>query len=837
MLHRCLYASLVLLLFFSLFMIPVATYGAADYLLISEVLYDPAASEPGAEWVELYNPTSNPIDLASWAIRDNTSADPLPAFILGPGQHLVITSNEDDFRAANPGFSAALVSLGGPIGNGLSNSGDVVSLLDGSGRAIDEMSYGSNASAFDPPCPDVNEGQSLARQPVDADTNSAGDWVAGTPTPGGASQPSPTATGTPTWTFTPPPTSSSEPTAAPSATATPPPISTPTPSPTATASDTPVPTSTEQATGTPTGTLAPAITATVTLTNTKTPTATSTVPGGWPRLLLSEVLYDAVQGGTDSEYEWIEVHNPTTATVSLVGWWIQDNAGQDELPAFELAPGEFAVIAARTAVFMEEHPAFSGKLVGLKGTIGNGLSNSGDVVRLLAPDNSVIVAMSYGTNNYVFDPPCWGVDPGQSLARFDGVGDSDTALDWQVQAPPNPGAPAAQATPTPTPTPSATPTLGTPVTPTVTATATATATPTLLPPQMLQITLNEVLPDPERGDWDGDGEANFMDEWIELYSAADLPAALDGWIISDDSSSYRIPAGTVIWPQGYLLLYRTQTRLSLGDWRDTITLTRSDGSLADQFAYNGGPGNDRSYCRDGDGWGEWTGDCEVTPGAANRRRPSSPPSQGSYVAPTATVPQTVAAARAAPQDTRATITGIITLPPGLIPKTIYVQDATGGIKAYLRSGEYGDLVLGDQVRVTGWTRHFYGETELSVPDPGYITYLGPGTPVTPLPVTSAGLTEANEGRLVQVVGSVVKFEPQALVLGDRSGAIRIYFPESLPWQRPYVNIGEMWAAQGVLGQHTGEKVTGSGYQIIPRFRSDVVNGPAFLPVTGARTNP
>jgi len=354
---------------------------------------------------------------------------------------------------------------------------------------------------------------------------------------------------------------------------------------------------------------------------------------------------------------------------------------------------------------------------------------------------------------------------------------------------------------------------------------------------MLQITLNEALPDPERVDWDGDGEANFMDEWIELYSAADLPAALDGWSISDDSGTYRIPAGTVIWPHGYLLLYRTQTRLSLGDWRDTITLTRSDGSAADQFAYNGGPGNDRSYCRDEDGWGSWTSDCEVTPGAANRRRPDSPPTQTSYAAPTATVPQTVAAARMAPEDTRATITGVITLPPGLIARTIYVQDATGGIKIYLRSGEYGDLVLGDQVRVTGWTRQFYGETELSVPDPAYVTYLGPGTPVSPLPITSAGLTEANEGRLVQVVGSVVKFEPQALVFGDRSGAIRIYFPESLPWRRPYVNIGELWAAQGVLAQHSGEKVTGSGYQIIPRFRSDVVSGPAFLPVTGARTGP
>ncbi len=822
--HRCLYASLALILFCSLFLAPATTQGtAADHPLISEVLYDPAASEPGAEWVELYNPTSNAVDLTGWTIRDNTSTDPLPAPTIGPGQYLVIASNEGDFRGANPGFTGALVSLDGPIGNGLSNSGDVLSLVDGGGGTIDAVSYGSDSSAFNPPCPDVNEGQSLARQPPDADSDSAGDWVTGTPTPGGASAPPP-ATDTPTSTFTPTLTPSSEPTT--------------TPSSTVTAGDTLTPTPTEQATTTPTATLTPTVTATATLTATPTPTVSVTPPGGWPRLLLSEVLYDALQEGTDNDYEWVEVHNPTIVKVALVGWWIKDNAGQDELPSFELAPGEFAVIAARSAMFTAEHPTFSGKLIGLKGTIGNGLGNSGDAVQLLAPDNSVVDAMSYGTNKDVFDPPCSGVDPGQSLARIDGVADSDTALDWQVQAAPNPGAPAVAATPTPTQTPTATPTLGTLTTPTQTATPTTTATPTPLPQQPFQVTLNEVLPDPKQVDWDNDGEATFADEWIELYNAAPSPAALDGWTISDDTSTYRLPAGTVIWPHSFLLLYRAQTRLSLGDWRDTITLTRSDGALADQFTYNGGPGDDRSYCRDGDGTGEWTGDCEVTPGAANRLRPSSPPSSGtSYVAPTATVPQTVAAARAAPEDTRATITGSVTFPPGLIPKTIYLEDATGGIKIYLRSGEYGKLALGDQVRVTGWTRNFYGETELSVPDPSYLTYLGPGKAITPAPVTSAGLIEANEGHLVQVVGAVIKFEPQALVLKDRGGIIRIYFPESLSWRRPYVNIGETWAAQGVLGQYVGEKTTDSGYQIIPRFRSDVVNGPAFLPVTGARLDP
>jgi hypothetical protein len=67
-------------------------------------------------------------------------------------------------------------------------------------------------------------------------------------------------------------------------------------------------------------------------------------------------------------------------------------------------------------------------------------------------------------------------------------------------------------------------------------------------------------------------------------------------------------------------------------------------------------------------------------GAANRLQEEespSPPAGARSAAPAATLPQTVAAARAAPADARATLTGSVTLPPGLIPKTIFIEDATG----------------------------------------------------------------------------------------------------------------------------------------------------------------
>ena len=329
---------------------------------------------------------------------------------------------------------------------------------------------------------------------------------------------------------------------------------------------------------------------------TVTPTAgpiSTLTPSHWPQLLLSEVLYDAPQGGSDSAYEWIEIFNPGEFAISLAGWAVSDNAGQDPLPATNLDPGEYLVVAATAAGFRTNHLDFTGKLLSLEGTIGNGLSNTGDVVRLLAPDGTIVDAMSYGENTAAFAPPCSGVSAGRSLARVPSWSDTDAAADWTPQANPNPGSPGVASQLTPTPTPTATALPGSTATPTPTATLTFTPMPTTGPAAIVR--LNEILPRPDAVDWNGDGEADAYDEWIEIVNLGPGVIDLGGWALDDiagGSASYAFPPGTLLAPGEFLMRYRSTTGVALNQDADTARLLAPDGREADTFTYRN-PGSGR----------------------------------------------------------------------------------------------------------------------------------------------------------------------------------------------------------------------------------------------------
>lgn len=120
---------LVVLLFFS-------NEQAAASVLINEVLPDPAGKDKEGEWIELYNNSSETINLSGWILRD----------MVGQGRTFIFPD-----RTQISGFNFLLC----PISQtklSLNNSGDIIELLSADGALQDKIDY-----------PTARQGQSYNR--------------------------------------------------------------------------------------------------------------------------------------------------------------------------------------------------------------------------------------------------------------------------------------------------------------------------------------------------------------------------------------------------------------------------------------------------------------------------------------------------------------------------------------------------------------------------------------------------------------------------------------------------------------------------------------------------
>lgn len=150
---------------------------------------------------------------------------------------------------------------------------------------------------------------------------------------------------------------------------------------------------------------------------------------------------------------------------------------------------------------------------------------------------------------------------------------------------------------------------------------TPTPTATAPPPVTGSGLFNEVLLYPQVIDWDGNGNPDLDDQWIELANRSRAPVNLSGWRLVQGSStgnvdtSYQFPANTVIRPGQYLVLYRSATGFVLNISGDTIMLVNAQGQVMGRLSV---PelSPDTSYSRDNQGL--WHTDWPPSPGAPNQ---------------------------------------------------------------------------------------------------------------------------------------------------------------------------------------------------------------------------
>jgi hypothetical protein len=142
---------------------------AAAQVYISEIVYDPAGSDTGHEWVEVCSDSA--ADIANWKFNEANTNHGLSSVQggtnLSVGGCAVIADDTTKFLADHSGFSGVLFDSS----FSLNNTGETLALKDGTLNVIDSVTYSSDSGA-------AGDGNSL--QKIN------GVWTAAMPTPGTA---------------------------------------------------------------------------------------------------------------------------------------------------------------------------------------------------------------------------------------------------------------------------------------------------------------------------------------------------------------------------------------------------------------------------------------------------------------------------------------------------------------------------------------------------------------------------------------------------------------------------------------------------------------------------
>ena len=563
---------------------------AALSVVINEVAWGGTSAANSDEWIELYNPTSNIIDLSGWTI---TVADAIPTPITIPsgsipaGGYFLLERVD---KAVND-ISADYIYGGANLGN--NPAGETLTLYDNTVPApnvIDTVNLNGGAWPGGSGSPN-HASMERINMGVDSDSiwgSNNGVTVNGLDANGAALRATPKQqnsiyalpTSTPTITNTP--------------------------------TDTGTPTTTGTTTATPTTTNTPTTTSTPTIT--VTPTITLAPAAG---IVISEFRTRGTGGAND---EFIELYNPTSGTIDISGWTISRSSSCGTSTTTIVTILTVTLAAGRH--YLIGGTSYTGSVTPDQANVSLNIANDGGIALLNGAtfiDRVGLCASTLyleGTALSQLTSDANRSYDRKSTALGSCVDSNNNAADFILRTPSDPQNSSSPLTVcgNPTPTPTATPPR------TATPRPSPTRTPTPLPPPEL-VAINEFVPRPGH-DWNNDGAVNVGDEFIEIINHGTISVSLNGYSLDDEvnigSTPFSLPSVTLS-PGERIVFYGKETGLLLSDGGDGVRLLRPNGQLVDAFNYTVVNYPDQSYCRlpDNGGLDDWNRNCFPTPGLRN----------------------------------------------------------------------------------------------------------------------------------------------------------------------------------------------------------------------------
>jgi len=137
-------SNVLIYLLFSLFFIPVFFVSAS--VRINEIMYDHEGADTKKEWIEIFNDGPDDVDLSTFKLKENDTNHAIKTFgsvsILSSGQYAIIADSPVDIELELPQDAVIFDST-----FSLSNSGELLSLVDSNGLEIDSIFYDVNLGA------------------------------------------------------------------------------------------------------------------------------------------------------------------------------------------------------------------------------------------------------------------------------------------------------------------------------------------------------------------------------------------------------------------------------------------------------------------------------------------------------------------------------------------------------------------------------------------------------------------------------------------------------------------------------------------------------------------
>ena len=192
--------NFIIFVFLLFFIYSINVLGEPGNIKINEIMYNPIQNDNYNEWIEIYNPTSQQINISGWTITDNKAEDTIEpdndhyngsTIISGFGYGIIADHGSKIYENFSINDNTLLLYIDDlSIGNGLGNSKDKLILKNQYGEIIDTVEWGNDYPDIPgEPAYIVEEGHALARYPnIDTNNSSYDFFDSKIPTPGDKNQ-------------------------------------------------------------------------------------------------------------------------------------------------------------------------------------------------------------------------------------------------------------------------------------------------------------------------------------------------------------------------------------------------------------------------------------------------------------------------------------------------------------------------------------------------------------------------------------------------------------------------------------------------------------------------